>query len=386
MKLSKLMLSAFVAALAVTSCNKQEHTPEVNANMKTINISFQNAVMTKGDAGTKISNNSPVKVNNLKIFLTDESFSSEYSAMDESAANPAQFYWTSNTLATGEMKATFHFVDHKCTRVVAIANAGNISFEDLKGYSAKIGEQQKQESLVLLAFDELDGPDGVHEDASTGKYTEVYKAQLTLKPLISRFEIDGFSVAFTSPTPKFNKIEVTDVAFQNYYSTASVAVVNGVLSATGAGVQKPIEDPAKDAQVLPWFASDINAGWFRDSFTSLVMIPDDASTPESENRADCSPRAYHFFAGNLVPTLLIKLKADDQVSYVYTDKFRKSDAKDDYLYALEPGKIYRMKAAGRVADDGSIPIPDDDIDPIKRCLDITVEVIDWTVDLITPEF
>ena len=54
-------------------------------------------------------------------------------------------------------------------------------------------------------------------------------------------------------------------------------------------------------------------------------------------------------------------------------------------FKIEPGKIYRMSAAGEVATDGSIEIPDD-LDPIQRCLDITVTVEPWVVEIISPEF
>ena len=53
---------------------------------------------------------------------------------------------------------------------------------------------------------------------------------------------------------------------------------------------------------------------------------------------------------------------------------------------FEEGKIYRMSARGEVENDGSIPIDEDDIDPMDRCLEITVDVVDWAVELVYPEF
>ena len=53
---------------------------------------------------------------------------------------------------------------------------------------------------------------------------------------------------------------------------------------------------------------------------------------------------------------------------------------------FEEGKIYRMNAAGDALGDGSIPIDEDDIDPMDRCLEITVDVVDWAVELVYPEF
>ena len=47
MKLTKLMLSACVAALALVACNKEETAP-VDGNLKTVQLSLENIIMTKG--------------------------------------------------------------------------------------------------------------------------------------------------------------------------------------------------------------------------------------------------------------------------------------------------------------------------------------------------
>ena len=47
MKLTKLMLSACVAALALVSCNKDETTPDVSNRLKTVEVSLENVALTK---------------------------------------------------------------------------------------------------------------------------------------------------------------------------------------------------------------------------------------------------------------------------------------------------------------------------------------------------
>ena len=386
MKITKLMLSACVAALAMVSCNKVEPDVIENTSLKSVKLSFENAIMTKGAAGEKISAGSQVQMNDFKIFLTDESYSGTYSAMDATGTNAAKFYFTAADLTT-DKKYEFHYVDHKCTRVVVVANVGDMTFEDVKKYTQTIDKQQDQTNLILVADAALQATSEKH-NPNAEKYTEVYKAELTLKPVISRFEVDGFSVAF-SETPKFNKIEVRDIAFLHYYPSVSFTTENGVFEAVATGAHvKPIEDFSSESQVMTWFNNADNKGWFRDSFDNqIVMLPDDKTTEDvKENVVDApAPLAYHLYAGNLVPTMVIKVLADGNPSYVYTEKF-KLGTTEGYLNKLEGGKIYRMSAAG-VADQtgGSIVIPDD-LDPIERCLDITVDVVDWVVELVTPDF
>ena len=79
MKLTKLMLSASVAALALVSCNKQDTTPEAPKRLNTVEISLENASLTKGLAGNKIEAGDAVVLNDFKIFLTDGS-GNEYTA------------------------------------------------------------------------------------------------------------------------------------------------------------------------------------------------------------------------------------------------------------------------------------------------------------------
>ena len=81
--------------------------------------------------------------------------------------------------------------------------------------------------------------------------------------------------------------------------------------------------------------------------------------------------------------MYVKLLADDDPAYVWTSTYRKADG--SVVSHIEPGKIYRMSGAGEVAGDGSVIIPDD-LDPIQKCIDVTVDVIDWAVVLITPDF
>ena len=108
-------------------------------------------------------------------------------------------------------------------------------------------------------------------------------------------------------------------------------------------------------------------------------------TPSAPVKDAPAPMAYHVFAGEVIPTMVIKLLADGHPAYVYTDVFT-AKSTGSALTAIEPGKIYRMSASGEVdATGGSVEIPDD-LDPVKRCLDITVDVVDWVVEIVTPEF
>ena len=105
MKLTKLMLSASVAALALVACNKQDTAPETLKRLKTVEISLENVALTKGLAGPKIEAGDAVILNDFKIFLTDDS-GNEYTAKLADGSADAQTYWSTVDLSSGAIKAT----------------------------------------------------------------------------------------------------------------------------------------------------------------------------------------------------------------------------------------------------------------------------------------
>lgn len=390
MKLTKLMLSAFAAAVALVACNKVETDVPENTNLKSVKLSLENVIMTKGLAGDKIEAGDAVMVNNFKIILTDASYSQEYTAKaDAAGTTDATFYFTDETFAAGPKEYNFHYVDHKVTKVIAVANMGDVTLQDIKNFTEEIADQQDQKNLVLWADAALEATGETHTVEGTDKYTEVYEASVSLKPAISRFEVDGFVINFGT-TPKFNKIEVTEIAFDHYYPTMAFSTADGMFKAvaTGTHIKNPT-DYASQADVFGWLNNTATTGWYIDRFATdaVVMVPDDpATTDVFENRADTPDAlAYHFFAGDVVPTMVIKLLADGNPAYVYTSDFI-SNQTNTAITEIKGGVIYRMSAAGEVDQTGgSVPIPDD-LDPIQRCLDIIVDVEEWVVELVTPEF
>ena len=374
MRLFKLMSVALVAVVAMVSCTKENHTPEANT-LKTVQVSLENVIMTKGPAGDKISANQKVAVKNFQIFLTDDSYSPSYTAKNADGTDAVFYFDQSSDLSKLH---EFHFVDHKCTKVVIVANMGpGVTFEDVMDLNVAIKDQQDQNSLILFGEKNLASTGRTHTVEGSSKYTEVYEASVTMKPAIARFEVDGFTTKF-SATPKFDKVSVTAIAFQHYLPALTANTNGGKLNIAGSGSHVvPIVNLDDESQVFGWFNGSSSNGWFIDRFSPALEM-----TPAAPKADVPTPLAYHFFAGEVVPQMVITLTADGSPAYVYTSVFHKGS---ETLTQLEAGKIYRMSAAGLASGDGSIEIPDD-LSPIQRCLEVKVEVVDWTVDLITPEF
>ena len=382
MKAIKFMLSACVAAVALTSCEKEDLVPQAQeTRMKSVEISLENVKFngSRGVAGDKIKAGDAVMVNDFKVFLTDDA-GNAYAAKIADGSADAQTYWTSEDLASGAFNAEFHYVDHGCMKVVAVANLGkDMGYaEFLQMQNLQIDNEQNSKDLSLYAEAYL--TNAGRQETHANVAFEVYKADLTLKPRISRFEVDGFRVKFNA-TPKYTNIQVTDLLFQHYDSETSLQT--GV---EGGSHIKHIADLADQTEVYNWFNNTNKAtGWYWDNFATPLEI-----TPSAPAADTPEPLAYHFFSGTTVPTFVIKLVVDGLPAYLYSKGLYSSERNVNgtpaAITTFEEGKIYRMSGAGEVLGDGSIPVDEDDIDPMDRCLEISVDVVDWVVELVFPEF
>ena len=393
MKLTNLILSASVAAMALVACNKQETTPQTGSStLKTVEVSLENVIFTKGVAGPKVNDGDKVIVNTFQIFLTDAS-GNEYTGKTSTGAE-AKSYWDQTDLAGGiPATADFHFVDPNCTKVVAVANydqpfASYAEFLTASQSPLLIDKQQDHTNLVLYDestnFTKIQSHDDTATDANGNPVTytsDVYSVELVLTPRVSRFEVDGFAVKFNA-TPKYQEIKISQLAFQNYYPETHA--VTGV--ETGVPVNH-IADLSMQAAVYAWLNdTSKQADWYWDA-CDLTITPSSPAKNFPDDLADDTdgPRAYHIFScDGTVPQFVIALTADGQPAYLYTRNF--NDENGDPVTEFEEGKIYRMSGEGEVAGKGAIEIPEDKIDPMDRCLDIKVEVKQWEVALITPEF
>lgn len=375
------MLSASIAAIALVSCNKQDTTPE-SKRLRSVDISIDNIVITKAAAGDKINAGDAVVVNDFQIFLTDAS-GNEYTGKVKDGSAAAQSYWTAADLSEA-ISAEFHYVDPNCTKVVAVANMGKeLTFAEYKALTTiNIDEQQNSQNLVLYDAKDLVATGNQHSDPNVDGTTyvaDIYKADLVMTPRVSRFEVDGFTVKFNDE-PKYQEINITQIAFQNYYPTTTVF--------EGAEDGEPViymQNLANQAEVYNWLDTPVEGEvpWYRDYF-DVTITPAAPTADIKDADGNNAPLAYHIFSCDLVPVMVIKLTADGQPAYLYSKGFYK-DAETP-VTTFEEGKIYRMSAKGEVENDGSIPIDEDDIDPMDRCLEITVDVVDWAVELVYPEF
>jgi hypothetical protein len=398
---TKLMFAVLAAAAVFTACTKEDPTMEPSKTLKSVEISLDNLIYTKGAAGNKITAGDPVQVNDVQIFLV-KSDGTFFTGAKQANGSTAAAYKFTGAVAS---KYEFHYVDTDVNKVVVVANMGAdftaTNYADLQTKTLAIDVQQTATNLALYGEGGLT-KSGNHSDTDTNNNVQdnqVYTSNVTIVPRVARIEVDGFRVIYTEDDPAtkdvvetiYDEITFTQLAMVNYMPTT--ALWNGTESGT---LVNPLatyysgSTVSNETAIYNWLGTkpEGTPTWTYDA-CELTCTPPTEDDEEGVPAADFeTPRAYNIFAGNVVPTFFIHLTADGVPAFLYTKsiKVKGEDNQLVPLTAFAEGTIYRMSGATTSLGDGAIEIPEDKINPMDRCLDITVEVEPWQVVLVTPEF
>ena len=386
MKTLKMILSAALATMTFAACNKDMNPQSGEAGLKTIEISLADLAFTKAETDAFLTSDNAVVLNNFKIFLTDGIDIIEPGF----GATTVQNYYS---VAEGESlpkSVTIDYVPNAVNKVVVVGNVsestwgdGITKYADLVAQEISIDDQWNYKNLALYGESSLE-PAGTQHNHE-GEAYNLYKASVSLAPFVARFEIDGFALEFNSDPAKFDKVEVKQIAIDNYYTKTT-------LNPLSASTLKTSVTTLDDVSIFSYFTDNITTtGWYYDALGSGEVVLDRANavgTPLVAKADMTSKKAYHFFPGTENPRLFIQLSTTsngvETPSYIYSKGFKKADGSS---VEFKPGYVYRMNFEGTAADgDGDLKFDEDDINQLEKCLEITVEVVKWNVEIIKTEF
>lgn len=392
MKLRNLAIPVLAATFAIISCNKQDATPMSDNGLMAVEISLENLNFTKAPASAFLTSSDAAQLNNFKVFLSDGTNLLEAKSLDGQA--PKYFYSVADGDNLSE-KVTIDLVPAAVNKVVIVGNVDDASWGDsatnlteLKALTVEIEDEQTISDLTLFGEASLEATGRTHDHPTVNTTYGVYTADVQLSPLVARFELDGFAFTFKGENPVFDKVEVKQIALNNYYGTAAISPV------TPSDLVNKIQT-VTDLSAMDYFAANLQVTdsklkWYYDQ-VSGVSFERTAADVDGLVKADMDTKlAYNFFPAETDPQLFIELSVTptgDSVSlpsYIYSKTFKKSNGDP---VTFEPGYVYRMNFAGSANDgDGDIPFDEEDINQIEKCLEITVEVIPWQIVSIYPEF
>ncbi len=362
--MKKLMLSAFVAVLALASCNKQDTVP-VKENMKSVEISLTNVKFeTKGPglaAGSELKTNDKIQLNTVQIFFSDGSRLYKASNADGSAATA---YFADASAATGAA-LSFHFLPPAVNKVIVVGNHAEITTDSEAQLDlvVKAAEQQDVTNLVLYDESALVAKTPDHNSGANAHNTQVYSATVTLVPKIARFEILNFACDFSTP-PLYNSIEILQVHFADRYDQTTLK--------TNTLGDLHNMDLTSESAVFSHLSNHSVQSWYNDLFDPAVQLTTAAPSAASN-------LAYNFIPSTELPRFVLRLTTDNaNPAYLYTKSFVTDggatlDSGDDF----EAGKIYRIT---------DFRFKDTDLTHQERCVEIVLKVLSWEVVYVAPVF
>ncbi|MBQ7877310.1 MAG: hypothetical protein IJ314_02785 [Bacteroidales bacterium] len=399
MKLSKFMCAAFAAAMVLVGCNKETETPvdDGSNGFKSVTLKLENvaAALTKLPSEDYIGNSDDVYLTSFQVFFSDGTNLFEAYNVDQSA--PAETFFTNDLTTTKQ----FHYLPHAVNEVLVIGN-----FQDKinlgtvgegKKYSLsrhelrtqinqlKIEEQQDPKNLKLFGTDQVLSETTYHTEHGN----VVYAANVTLKPAVARFEITGFKydAADASGSRAYDNVEIQQLTARTYFEKATVAVSGeSALTVTGEQLDAFNEHSytVTEGNAPSYFNAVAGKGWFSD--VPNITLQDGAWEVGNTNPTTAAPYttvesanvlySYHVFPGK-VPQFLAKILASsagvDVPLYLKTNSFRTQDGIliDEKVVA---GNIYRL----------SFNFADASFKQPEKCVDLTVSVAQWSVNVLTP--
>ena len=384
MKTFRIMCAAVVAAMSLASCQKEQEQAPENKTLKSVEVKINNvAPVTRaiGGLGESLEGKN-IQLNSLQFFFSDGT--SLYEAKD-AEGNVADVYYDAAELAAlnGSISAKFHFLPAAVKKVIVIGNysASAAATEAALDAELEIAKYQDVTNFPLYAEGTLGlASSNAHDNGSNGHLSNVYTVNLDVYPHVARFEITG--IGCTLPLNSGKIVKVVSIAFADFFDKCDFRTAVGH---TLRSVQLNQQD------IYTYFQEQMStAKWNNDFFNGLNGQEGAGNShPVIELTATNTfvetDIAYNFFCkGAPSPCLLLNvIEYENQTAfdadngtpgYLYTNVYRLNSTEP--VTTFEPGKIYRM----------AIRFNEDDLQHQERCLDISLNIAEWIVINVTPEF
>ena len=384
MKTFRIMCAAVVAAMSLASCQKEQEQAPENKTLKSVEVKINNvAPVTRaiGGLGESLEGKN-IQLNSLQFFFSDGT--SLYEAKD-AEGNIADVYYDAAELAAlnGSISAKFHFLPAAVKKVIVIGNysASAATTETALDAELEIAKYQDVTNFPLYAEGTLGlASSNAHDTGSNGHLSNVYTVNLDVYPHVARFEITG--IGCTLPLNSGKIVKVVSLAFADFFDKCDFRTAVGH---TLRSVQLNQQD------IYTYFQEQMStAKWNNDFFNGLNGQEGAGNShPVIELTATNTfvetDIAYNFFCkGAPSPCLLLNvIEYENQTAfdanngspgYLYTNVYRLNSTEP--VATFEPGKIYRM----------AIRFNEDDLQHQERCLDISLNIAEWIVINVTPEF
>ena len=266
---------------------------------------------------------------------------------------------------------TYHFLPAATSKVVVVGNIGDVEYSTIATRVDHIPNDNGSGHPTYPLY----GEDELEEKKLDGSeiHDNVYTANVTLEPRVSRFEIYGFQYTQEGDVPKYTSVKLQKIALNNYYTQSDFVS------------KLPVEDTKvfetiDHTEVWGWI-EDRSAPWADELNLELAVggkkfvDGTDITDPAEDGEDAAGIITYglaHVTDAAKNPELLLALRgvnSNSEVPLYLRGQFTNASA-------FTSGKIYRVLYS----------FTDGDFDEPERCVELNVDVADWTVVPVSPEF
>ena len=384
MKTFRFMCAALVAVMTLASCQKEQEQAPESKTLKSVEIKLNNvapATRAIGGLGESLEGKN-IQLNSLQFFFSDGT--TLYEAKD-AEGNKADVYFDAAELAAlnGNISAKFHFLPAAVKKVLVVGNHTEmvVTTEPSLDKELEIINYQDVTKFPLYAEGTLGvAQSNTHNTGENSHLSNVYTVNLDVYPHIARFEITGVGCSFPQNSGKI--VKVVSLAFADFHDKCDFRTGN---SHTLRSVQLNQQD------IFNYFQNQMSPlKWNNDFFNGQNGQPNAGNSHPlveltTANTFVETDIAYNFFCkGAPSPLLLLNVieyenqkafeEGNGTPGYLHTNVYRLNSS--EQVTVFEPGKIYRM----------AIRFNEDDLQHQERCLDINLNIAEWIVINVTPEF
>ena len=397
--MKKIMYAAFAAVIALASCNKEPVATEPaqeQGEMKAVTIDLSNVeTLAKSTSTAGDLKGQKAVISNFQVFFTNTAGDKFFKGKNANGTDAAHYF-----ARTADLE-TFHFLSADVTKVIVVANLGAeqspANVAALKAIVANVADQQEPKLNQLAMIGETEDLQYTGNHTDTHPQTRVFKASVSVKPIIARLEVNTFGVSFAKNS-LFKSVTFDKIAFDNYYPQADLsgAVIGSIarqefVNLNNAAELKAAQKTYFDARLgTEWYADILDANNTQDG-TQPIIIARDAAAGTADSPAQVKTQtleghryAYHFFPSAAAtaynndgyPRLYLQVtstnnQGETAVQYVMTKNLKAAE----FNY-FEAGNIYRVNCT----------FPDSLLEDPLICADVTIDVVAWHVVELTPEW
>lgn len=348
----KSLFFSMLALSALASCSNDDNT-SVDNTPKTVKISLDYGALTRSIGDAQVAG-APT-LSNVQVEFFASTNGTGTALKSEALTDTQMAALNANSGAAGAGAKTVVLIAPKdANSLRLVANNGTTTT-----VSKSIVDYQNKDVKKAIPYE---GVGQISQNGTDAAGKATYAATVALNVAVARVEVSG--IITPTGTTTWDKVEVIGVYANNFLATKGESSLFTLMGDAGEVSNTPL--------VGMYDLKANNTTTWGNAFKEQATL--------------CA--GYQYFAGayGLVLQVSQKKKADQNAvtKFIVIKSFNKSDGDKSQIATLEAGKIYKLDVSSLNDSYGNDEDPGEDKPDGSKSVSVTVNVMQWTVQNVTP--